>query len=260
MWPSPFPETRRRRRGFTLLEVAIALVIVALAAASLAIPFSTLVQARRLEETRRMLEEAREALMGFAAAHGRLPCPATAASAGQESFAPGGDSANGDCADFHGGFLPAAALGLGAPGADGLARDPWLAPLRYAVFGAGNRVNDVANPLTRANGMQSATLPGLASASHYLFVCATGMQASASGCGPASRQLTRRAAFVVFSTGPNGVFPPAAGGDEARNLDGDPVFVWREASEAPGHTFDDSLQWVPIHLLASRLLMAGRLP
>ncbi len=95
---------------------------------------------RRHEETRRILDEAREALLGFAAAHGRLPCPASAGSRGMESFAAGGDALNGNCSNFHGGFLPAASLGLPPLDPEGFARDGWgthANRIRYAVFGDG---------------------------------------------------------------------------------------------------------------------------
>jgi prepilin-type N-terminal cleavage/methylation domain-containing protein len=249
-------------RGFSLIEMMVALLAVAILLGGLSVPIAAQVQLRRQDETRRLLEEARDALMGFAAAHGRLPCPALAQNNGQESFAPAGSAANGECADFYRGFLPAAALGLSPLDSEGFARDPWLTPrnrLRYAVFG-GAAINGIANPLTRTNGLQAATLPALGNAAHFLFICSSGTQANASGCGPAASQLTRRAAFVVFSVGPNGAAEPAAGSDEARNLDGDAVFVHREMSQAPGQEFDDQLLWVPIHLVVSRLLAAGRLP
>jgi hypothetical protein len=121
-------------------------------------------------------------------------------------------------------------------------------------------VNGVANPLTRANGMQSATLSGLGAASHYLFICASGSGVTASGCGPAANQLTRRAAFVLLSLGPNAIETPAPASDEARNIDGDAVFVFRDAGSGNENTFDDILYWVPVHLVAGRLLAAGRLP
>lgn len=241
----------------------MALVVLAVLAASLAIPLATQVQLRRQEEARRLLDDAKDALLGFAAAHARLPCPATASSGGMESFAAGGSEANGDCADFHAGYLPGAALGLAPLDAEGFVRDPWQGPqsrIRYAVFGGGLAINGVANPLTRANGMQAATLAGLGAASHYLFICTTGAAVNASGCGPAANQLTRRAAFVLLSLGPNAASPRPAGGDEARNLDGDAVFVYREPSDAPGLEYDDLLQWVPIHLVVNRLVVAGRLP
>jgi prepilin-type N-terminal cleavage/methylation domain-containing protein len=243
--------------AFTLLEAMIALVIVALLASGLAVPLAAQVQMRRFEETRRSLEEARDALLGFAAAHGRLPCPATPSSQGLESFAPGGDASNGRCADFHAGLLPGASLGLASLDAQGFLRDAWGGErnrIRYAVHGG--TINAVAFPLTRANGLQMATLQGLGAASHYLFVCSTGSGATPAGCGAAAHQVTRRAAFVLLSPGPNGALDPPAGGDEARNLDGDAVFVAREAAS----DFDDLLHWGAIHLLVNRMVVAGRLP
>ena len=235
----------------------IALVVITILASGIALPLAAQVQMRRQDEARRQLEEARDALLGFAAAHGRLPCPATVDSQGQEAFAPGGSAIDGACASFHGGFLPGAALGLAGLDPQGFVRDPWAGDrnrVRYAVHGAA--INGVANPLTRVNGMQMATLAGLGAAPHYLFVCSSGVSANASGCGPASSQLTRRAAFVLLSTGMNGAMEPAAGSDEARNLDGDAVFVAREA----GPDFDDLLHWGAISLVVNRLVVAGRLP
>jgi prepilin-type N-terminal cleavage/methylation domain-containing protein len=254
---------RGRSRAFTLLELLVVMAIVALLAGGLAMPLAAQLQLRRQEETRRQLDEAKEALLGFAAAHARLPCPASAASRGQESFTATGDATNGDCSNFHDGYLPAAALGLAPLDAQGYSRDAWGSPrnrIRYAVFGAGLAVNGVTNPLTRANGMQSATLGGLGAASHYLYICASGTGVTGSGCGPATNQLTRRAAFVLLSLGPNAADAPAPGSDESRNVDGDGVFVSREASLGSENAFDDMLHWVPVHLVAGRLLAAGRLP
>ena len=108
--------------------------------------------------------------------------------------------------------------------------------------------------------MQSATLAGLGAASHFLMICASNAGASGSGCGPATNQLTRRAAFVLMSLGPNAGVPPAPGSDESRNRSGDPVFVYHEATGNGNAAFDDIVQWVPVHLVASRMLAAGRLP
>jgi type II secretory pathway pseudopilin PulG len=257
------PPIRERKRGYALLEAWIVLAVITVLLSGLALPLAAQVQLRRQEELRRQLEEARDALMGFAATHGRLPCPAAEGGDGQETFAAGGDASTGACADFYGAYLPAATLGLANVDGDGYARDPWGSPrnrLRYAVFGGGTAINGVANALTRTDGMQAATLAGLGNASHYLFICSSGREASGAGCGPAARQLTRRAAFVVFSLGPNAPTPPTPGSDESRNLDGDPVFVAHEVSNAPGNAFDDVLLWVPIHLVTHRLIVAGRLP
>jgi len=262
MRSSPFPEASRRAAGFTLVEMMVVLLVVATLAAGFLIPLSAQLQLRRSEATRQLLDEARDALLGFAAAHGRLPCPATPASRGLESFAPAGDAGNGACETFHGGLLPAAALGLSGLDAEGFLRDAWGGPanrIRYAVFG-GIAVNGVMNPLTRANGLQAATLSGLGAAGHYLYICLDGGAATSAGCGPAGNQLTRRAAFVLLSLGSNAAEVPRSGTDEARNLDGDGVFVSHEVSQVPGREFDDILQWGAIHLVINRMLLAGRLP
>jgi len=257
----PFPEQVRRPRGFTLIELMVAMLILAILAAGLTLPLSTQLQLRRAEEARRQLEEAKEAILGFAVAHGRLPCPATAGSRGNESFGAGGSAENGACETFHAGLLPAASLGLAPLDGEGFARDPWGGSanrIRYAVSPA--TVNGVTHALTRTHGMRSATLHGLGAQAHYLHICATGLHAHAGGCGPAVHQLTRRAAFLIFSTGANGGESPPPGGDEYRNLDDDGVFVAREPSNAPGREFDDVLHWVTIHLVVSRMVSAGRLP
>lgn len=253
----------RARSAFSLLELLVVLLVMTLALSALAVPLAAQVQLRRLEETRRLMDEAREALLGFAAAHGRLPCPASPASRGMESFAPAGDASNGLCANFHDGFLPGAALALSPLDAEGFVRDAWMNPrnrIRYAVFGAGASINGIAQPLTRTNGMQVATLPALGAAPHYLFICSRAGPANPSDCGPAANQLTRRAAFVLLSPGANAVATPSPGSDEARNLDGNGVFVSREFSNVPGDEFDDIVQWVAVHLVVNRLILAGRLP
>jgi prepilin-type N-terminal cleavage/methylation domain-containing protein len=252
-----------RSRGFTLIEIAVVILILTLLASGIAMPVAAQLQLRRAEETRRLLDDARESLLAFAAANGRLPCPATDTSRGEESFAAGGDANNGNCARFYDGYVPGATLGLAPLDAQGFLRDAWNTEhsrIRYAVFGAGAVVNGVANPFTRVNGMQAATLAALGDAPHFVFICGSNAGTSGSGCGPAANQLTRRAAFVLLSLGPNAGSVPATGSDEARNQSGDPVFVYHEATGGGNAGFDDVVQWVPMHLIASRMLAAGRLP
>lgn len=254
---------RRKGSAFTLLEVMLALLIIAIVVTGAAVPLSMQVELRRHGETRRILEEAREALLGFAALHGRLPCPASTHSRGDESFAPGGDARNGNCSNFHDGFLPAASIGFSPLDEEGFARDGWATPanrIRYAAFGDGRSVGGVTNPLTRANGMQQATLAALGDAAGYLVICGVADSATATGCGPAANQLSRRAAFVLLSTGPSAAHRPRPGRDESRNLDASGVFVSHEASAAPGNEFDDYLTWVSVSVLAGRMVAAGRLP
>ncbi len=64
----------KRQRGFSLIELAIVLVIVTILIGGLAMPLSAQIQARRIAETNKTLEEAREAITGYAMSHTTSTC------------------------------------------------------------------------------------------------------------------------------------------------------------------------------------------
>lgn len=64
---------KKAQQGFSLIELAIVLVIVTILIGGLAVPLSAQIEARRLAETRKIMEEAREAIVGFAMTH-TSPC------------------------------------------------------------------------------------------------------------------------------------------------------------------------------------------
>ncbi len=68
---------RNRHRGFTLIEMAVVLVIVGLLLGGMLVPLATQMETDRRKETTATLESIREALIGFAVINGRLPCPDT---------------------------------------------------------------------------------------------------------------------------------------------------------------------------------------
>src|SRR5205823_4198362 len=81
----------RSNRGFTLTELAIVTMIVSLLLASLMYTLSAQTDQRNMDDTRRRLEQARDLVLAFALANGRLPCPArytssASNSSGLESF------------------------------------------------------------------------------------------------------------------------------------------------------------------------------
>jgi prepilin-type N-terminal cleavage/methylation domain-containing protein len=110
------------KKGFTLIEMAIVLVIVGLLLAGLFTTLRTQFELRRTEETRIVLEEAKEALMGYALANKFLPCPDTnAVPNGSE----GPRAASNECTTLEG-VLPWQALGV-----RGI--DAWGRYIRYRV-------------------------------------------------------------------------------------------------------------------------------
>ncbi len=259
-------------RGFSLTELAIVLLIVLLLTTGLIVPLSAQVDQRRMKETQQMLEQAQEALLGYAAANGRLPCPATSASLGRESFdtALSGTAANGICSTFFGGFLPSVDLGLSPTDSQGFFVDAWGGDpanrIRYAV--ANDTVNGVANPFTSAGGMKAAGIDsstGLSKSTNtYLYVCSSGTGISApTNCGTAVK-LTSTAPALVYSVGKNA----ATGGtstDESVNPNpnggvADKIYVSAPHNDTVGNAFDDQFIWISLNTLMARMLTAGRLP
>jgi type II secretory pathway pseudopilin PulG len=253
-----------RTQGFTLIELAVALFILMLLLGSIIVPLTTQVEQRKISDSRKVLDDARDALLGFAAANGRLPCPASAASNGAESFAAGGSAANGNCSNFFDGFLPAAALGLSPTDTQGYALDGWgLAQnrIRYAV--SNQTVNGITNPLTRSSGMSAAGLSNLAAA-QFLYVCNSGIGVNAgTNCGTAVA-LSSNAMAVIYSVGANA---PTGGTSthEAENPNpnggsADRIFVSRDWSNEAVSDFDDLVTWIGTSPLFNRLIAAGQLP
>lgn len=280
--PAPKPPCNT---GFTLVEMAIVLLIVGLLLGGGLMVLGAQTEAQRFKETQRQLDEARDALLGFAVANGRLPCPASAASNGVESFCtnPGGAcgaattvvQTHGRCSNPYNGFLPGATLGL--PGTtNGFVIDGWMHNpanrLRYAVYStlgtAGGAIGGVVHPFTGGAGsdMRTATMAGIAGRTPLLSVCNTATGITATGtanatCANPASTLTTRAAAVIYSLGSNA---PRNGvsADELANLNDDAAFVShvRVDPGGAGGEFDDLLTWIPITTLFNRMVAAQRLP
>ena len=68
---------RGPQQGFSVIELAVAVLILTLLLGSILVPLATQVEQRKVSDTRKALDEIREALIGFAIINGRLPCPDT---------------------------------------------------------------------------------------------------------------------------------------------------------------------------------------
>ena len=66
----------RAAAGFSLIELAVGIAIITLLLGSLMVPLQSQIESRKIADTQKILDNAREALIGYAAANGYFPCPA----------------------------------------------------------------------------------------------------------------------------------------------------------------------------------------
>lgn len=230
---------RVRQQGAALLAMLL-VALVAFAAVLLSAFGSTGVERAREERTMALLAQASEALVGFAATHGRLPRPATADPAdlggGERSGheRPDACASEADCT----GVLPWRDLGLPA-------HDNWGRELRYSVTPAFTMA-----PLARTALVATKRVLARDADGALFFSAGQGTCSLAAQCAPA----------IVFSRGSS---DDPASQDQAGNLAASVDFMRRPRSrqpDAPGGTFDDLLAAVPLHTLYERMAAARTLP
>ena len=275
-----FSRSRNGRRpraiaGFSLIELAIGIAIVALLLGSLLVPLQNQVESRKVTDTQKILDNAREALLGYVAANGYFPCPA------DYGFVSGGAEAahtvstgvclssgtgrvdSGATSGVYIGYLPAVTLGFTPIDANGFAVDAWGGTqnrIRYAVSAATFNGNIT---FTRSNGMSNALMSNILSA-NLLSVCNTATGSSNTACASGATTLTSNAIAVIWSLGANAGTTGGTSSDEAENAEArasaDRVFVMRDKSNVTATEFDDIVVWISTPILFSRLIAAGQLP
>ena len=265
----------KHQQGFTLIELAIVLVIVTLLVGGLAMPLSAQIQARRIAETRKIMEEAREALIGYAMTHSCIcaytgvgpsgllitgpattctgagsPCPATNPSSNSTTlgrpYLPCPDAngntgtesrpANAECLQSRG-YFPWRDLGTAS-------QDAWGNRLRYEV------TTEFADA---SIGFSNASING-----GNIQIC------SASGCVPPG-DVASNIPVVLVSSGPNGLGAiningnpqaPPTSNDERENANTvttNSIYVSRIPTQPGVGEFDDLVVWLPTPLLISRV-------
>lgn len=234
--------------GFTLVELSIVLVIVALLIGGMLVSLSVQQDIRSTSETTKQLDETREALIGFAVANGRLPRPAASPTDGTERAACADDA---DCT----GFIPWQVLGTRKA-------DSWGKLIRYSVSPAfANSTFSLATVATKK--IQSRDSTGTAI---YLFGQTAACNATDKQCAPAvifshgKQRFGTSVEGVVFSGG------TATSLDETANNTGSAsgvLFMDRTPADntaATGGEFDDLVAWITPNILNNRMISAGKLP
>ena len=211
------------KSGFTLVEMAIVLVIVGLLVSAFLAPLSAQRDLKDYSDTRATLALIQEAMYGYALSHPaldgkpHLPCPDSNDADNAENR-----NAAGDCSLFEGN-IPAADLGLRNT-------DSWNNNYRYRVT---------------ATFADSSTGFTLANAGGITIRSAV-----------AGNSVASNIPAVIISWGKNGAIAPAVGTAEDENRDNDTDFVTQDFSA----TFDDVVVWMSPNVLFNRMVAAGKLP
>ena len=273
----------KRFAGFTLVEMAIVLVILGFVLAALLLPLQAQRQQLAQSQTENTLESAKQALLGYAQQQGRLPCPAT--NNGTAVFPDDAGAANPlggthnivppnpavpDCV-AQSGFLPAATLGLQPTDSQGFALDAWNNRIRYAVA-ADNSSTRVPTGATAACGGDTApdftttgnlAAVGLVCLAPELRVCNSATGITATNCSAAVPEVNyaiNNAVAVIYSTGATGAQGSVGRPDELANLDGNTVFVSHDISLAAApNEFDHLVTWISPYVLYNSMIQAGQL-
>ena len=284
------------KRGFTLLELAIALAIVGLLLGGLSVPLSKRLAEQQYAETQVSIDKAMDALVGFALLNGRMPCPdiSTTVADNRDGLEDPGVSGGFTCAvgantgtfnytnssDVNGaswGDLPWKTLGLPPPNN----ADAWNNRLRYAVVTNLATIDeDDANSFNE-DVLATTTMLRIRCGNPTTTTPAT----AAPGCLATTYAVNDNAVFAVYSAGSNGwgstsitnlttrkpftATQIALTPDQAANAPEVEAtlalrrqFVTRDRTDASSTAgeFDDLLSFMSSTKLASKLLNAGKWP
>jgi prepilin-type N-terminal cleavage/methylation domain-containing protein len=224
-------------RGFTLVELAMVLVIIGLILGSFIGTISSRIEATRIAETKKELEDIKKAILGYAYKKGELPCPDG-----------NGDGESEDpCVGIISGTIPSVTLGLGLGDAWSNRYEYWIDTAFVVEFDL-----DTDTAVTdggKINQRDNSDLTEL---------------------------VAENAVAVIFSKGKNGLGAtgvdgvardaiPGTGHDDENENDGsDEVFVSRpptsEDAATAGGEFDDIVIWISEFELKAKMVEAGKLP
>lgn len=246
-----------QQKGFTLVEMAIVLMIVGLLLGGMLVPLSAQMDQRNVSDTQKSLAEIKEALIGYALANGQLPCPADPAIVTGQANA-GISRATCTTAANSTGVLPWATLGVNET-------DAWGNRYTYRV------TSDFADALGATFGKDqygNNCIPSTAPLNATFALCSVGTLNVLSAAPPAANTtIAGNVPAVIISHGKNAAgayttqgsqLPVGSNADETENSDGSTNTNY--VTHTPTPTFDDLVVWISPNILLNRMVAAGKLP
>lgn len=252
-----------KEKGFTLIEMAVVMLILAFLLTSVFMPFSAQRETADIRKAREELKAIEEALYGFAIANGRLPCPTRPGLGGRGDL----NVANTACNNYLG-FVPSTDLGIsGNVNCDGLLLDPWGNPYRYSITDS-NPDGDAEIDFVEQDEMRDVTVANLAP---NLRVCRNRLT-TCNAATLAADVVADNVVAVYFSMGKSWQNPssledenageggpiPSTCGLSSYNIGSDRFYYSLDRIES-GVTFDDIVDWLSPSILYTKMLDAGRL-
>ncbi|MBW1612449.1 MAG: prepilin-type N-terminal cleavage/methylation domain-containing protein [Deltaproteobacteria bacterium] len=122
-----FKNTSKDKSGFTLIELAVVIVIVGIIISIVATILPSLIQSAKIRKAKAILEKVDYSLEGYITANGQCPCPDTDGD-GLENRTPGANPPIDDTCASYVANLPYRTLGISS------GEDNWHNPIKYAVY------------------------------------------------------------------------------------------------------------------------------
>ncbi|RLA07885.1 MAG: hypothetical protein DRQ51_04460 [Gammaproteobacteria bacterium] len=232
----------KKNYGFTLIELSIVLLIVGILLAGAIKPISWQIENSRNKESLIQLEQIKQALLGFAASSGYLPCPASITSYGTQDR----PNINSNC-NLVAGYVPYKDLGINPKTNKGILQDAFNQPIIYAL---NNYKISGSQVFAKIDGIKNAGIHNLYK-KNLLNVCTLSPCNSSTA---STNRLTNHLPIVLISQGKKNNNTSIT---ESENIDNDKYFIMQDYRM---DGFNDIFVWVSVHNIFATMLSSHILP